>query len=255
MSVSLQFDSLTRSNAYIIKNNVWVPNDNYRNDTSLSGNPYQLNINLVQSPSRYRVFYKELNDTNNVRTIGFLAHCRERPTNLTFAVEGCVLTIPASAVVPRVTEEGDIIYVSVLNEPYLYVRMMPVNNSEGNLIYSNNPAADSATFIFWLDKIKLGTSDSPPISDPISRPNTGIQTFSLDNAKWLIYKTCMVTTMRLNLATEEWQIRIYDRYGNDIILAEADNGGAGYPTTSDPPEVDPDLQTMLLVTIKPNYPL
>lgn len=254
MSVYLQFDSLARSDAFIQKDlgagEVWVPNDNYPN----SGSVYQTSANLIQTPSNYRVFYKELNSPNNTRTIGFLAHCKERPENLTFSVEACTLTMPSNGLVPRVDEEGNVTYISVINEPYLYVRMMPINHAEGGLIYSNNPNAQEATFILWCDKIQAGTQEdpSPPIENPVPRPNPLVEVADLQTARWVVYKSCMITTMRLDLQADEWQIRIYDRYGNDIILAEDDNGGAGF---ADVPAVDPDIQTMLVVGIKPNYPL
>lgn len=264
MSVYLQFDSSARSNPFIQRDipgapmvNVWVPNDNYSNsNTSPQGfqQPYQQNANEVQSTTNYRVFYRELNDANNIRTIGFLAHCKERPENLNYSVECCVVTVPASAVVPRIDEDGNVTYVSVLNEPYLYVRMLPIEHAEGKLIYSNNPAADDATFIVWHDKTQIGITTIPPITDPIPRPNPNPATTDLDTPTWVIYKTCMITIMRLNLQTEEWQIRIYDRFGNDVIAAESDNGGAGF-NQNDPPPIDPNIQTSLLVGIKPNYPL
>jgi len=264
MSVYLQFDSLARSNPYILRDipgspvvNVWVPNDNYSNSNISSQGfqqPYQLNQKAIQSPTNYRVFYRELADSNNVRTIGFLAHCKEHPYNLNFSVENCVVTLPANALVPRVDENGDVVYASILNEPYLYVRMVPIEHAEGKWIYSNNPAAVDATFIVWCDKVQHGTSGSPPIIDPIPRPNSTLQTTELDNVTWVIYKTCMITVMRLNLQAEEWQIRIYDRFGNDVILGESDNNGAGFNQTT-PPQIDPDLQTTILVGVKPNYPL
>ncbi|KKL91311.1 hypothetical protein LCGC14_1895990, partial [marine sediment metagenome] len=101
MSVYLQFDSSARSNPYIKRDLgagvVFVPNDNYPNNPApASPEAYQLNKNLVQTPTNYRVFYRELNDANNVRTIGFLAHCKERPTNLNFSVESCVVVVPSN---------------------------------------------------------------------------------------------------------------------------------------------------------------
>ena len=266
MSVYLQFDSSSRSNPFIVRDlgagPVWVPNDNYDNATALA---YQPNQDLVQSPSNYRVFYGEINDTNDIRTIGFLAHCKERPTNLTFSVESCVLTMPSNALVARADETGLITdYTSILNEPYLYVRMVPIKHAEGNLIYSNNPAADEATFIVWCDKVQVGTAVNSPPVDELPRPSPVITTGDIQTARWVIYKSCMITVMRLDLADSEWEIRVYDRFGNDVILAEPDNGGVGFPATPDPnnpnnfidpPQIDPDLQTNLLVGIKPNYPL
>ncbi len=267
MSVYLQFDSLARSDPYIIRDlglgPVFVPNDNYPNAAVPPFNVYQANKNLVQSPSKYRVFYRELNDANNIRTIGFLAHCKERPTNLNFSVESCVLMMPSNGLVQRVDENGDITYLSIVDEPYLFVRMLPSGNAEGNLIYSNNPAASGATFTLWCDKIQAGTDGSPPIANPIPRPNPLLQISDLTTARWVVYKTCMITVMRLDLEAEEWQIRIFDRFGNDVILSESDNGGIGFPavgpgsppTQLAPPPLDPDIQTMLLVGIKPNYPI
>ena len=161
--------------------------------------------------------------------------------------------MPSNGLVPRVDNAGTISYVNILDEPYLYVRMMPINHAEGNLIYSNNPAADGATFIVWCDKLQSGTDGSPPITD-IVRPNPLLPLSEINTTRWVIYKSCMITTMRLDLEAEEWQIRIYDRFGNDIILAENDNGGAGFAQAAAPP-IDPNVQTMILVGIKPNYPL
>jgi len=276
MSVYLQFDSSYRSNPYIVKNiggqPRWVPNDDYDNS---NGFPYQTNHNLVQTPSNYRVFYKQLTDKNNIRTIGFLEHCKERPENLTYSVECCMVTIPSVALVARKDENGEIIdYTSVLNEPYIYVTMLPEEDAEGDLIYSNNPNVNDATFIVWLDKVQLGTSDnSPPITN-LPRPNEPFASGDLLTTRWITYKSCMITVMRLNLGAGQWKIRLYDRFGNDIILAESDNGGAGFYAELDPniptpinplipkpvryinpPSIDPNLQTSILVGIKPNYPL
>jgi hypothetical protein len=254
MSVYLQFDSSARTDPFIETNlgnsMVWVPNDNYPN--AVPFNVYQANRDLIQTPTNYRVFYRELNDANNIRTIGFLAHCKEQYTNLNFSVESCVLVMPANGLLPRINEDGDTTYVSILDEPYLYVRMMPINHAEGNLIYSNNPSADDATFIMWCDKVQPGTDGSPPIVNSIQRPNPLLPVTELNTARWIIYKSCMITVMRLDLEAQEWQIRIYDRFGNDVILGEADNNGSGFP---EQPAIDPDLQTTILVGIKPNYPL
>lgn len=243
MAVYLQFDSLARSEPFIQKDGVWVPNDNYPNTVDP---PYQTNANLVQTPSNYRVFYRDMQNTNNIRTIGFLAHCKERPENLTYSVESCVVTVPASALVQTDTA-GE--YTSVLNEPYLYIRMMPITNSEGDLIYGNNPAIDEATFIVWRDSTQVGT-DATPVVDP-PRPNDLLPVTDLNTARWITYKSCMITTMRLDLQSEEWQVRIYDRYGNDIVLREPADGVV---STDPSPQPDRDLQTMLLVGIRPNYP-
>ena len=251
MSVYLQFDSSTRSHPYIQIGGDWQPNDDYAN----GANPvYQSNRRAIQTPANYRVFYSELNQTNNKRTIGFLAHCKERPVNLTYSVECCTVIIPASAQVERTDDDGNVYYDSVLDEPYIYVRMMPINNSEGDLIYSNNPPANEATFIVWLDKIQSGPADASPPAPPteVTRPPADVALTDLTEAKWLIYKTCMVTVMRLNVDADEWQIRLYDRHGNDLVIPESDNGGVGFETE---PDVDRDIQTTVIVGINPNYPI
>jgi hypothetical protein len=107
----------------------------------------------------------------------------------------------------------------------------------------------------WCDKVQPGTDgtdDSPPIVNQIKRPNPLLPVTELNTARWIIYKSCMITVMRLDLEAQEWQIRIYDRFGNDVILGEADNDGVGFEHQ---PAIDPDLQTTILVGIKPNYPL
>ena len=257
MSVYLQFDSSSRSDAYIQKDLgagvVYVPNDNYPNNASPPYDPYQQNINMIQTSTNYHVYYKELNSSNNKRTLSFLEHCKERPTNLTYSVESCTLILPANGLVPRTDSDGNVVYVNILDEPYLYVTMLPIRNSEGNLIYSNNnQAVRQATFIMWIDKYQVGTDGSPPIVNPVPRPNSLLSTDALTIPRWIVYKSCMITVMRLDLQSEQWHIRVYDRFGNDVIIGESDNGGAGY---AEDPGVDPDLQTMLLVGIRPNYNL
>jgi hypothetical protein len=130
--------------------------------------------------------------------------------------------------------------------------MMPINNAEGDLMCSNNDAANDATFMMWIDKIQPGTEQSPPITNPVPRPNPLFPVDELNNVRWASYKSCMVTIMRLDLQSQEWQIRIYDRFGNDVVLGEADNGGAGF-AGNEPPQIDPNLQTSLIVGIRPNY--
>lgn len=295
MSIYLQFDSSARSMPYILKqigsDIVWVPNDNYPNSTSnlspLNIIPYQTNYNLVQSPTRYRVFYREINTPINKRTISFLEHCKEKPVNLSYSVENCTVIVPSSAVVARIDPiSGAISYVGVVNEPYLYVRVFPITDAEGNIISSNNPAADGATFMIWHDKNIHGevnqatvTPTDPPDPDvsyipgplpPLNfpeRPVVTTPTTNLTQVRWLIYKTCMASVMRLDLGAQEWQIRIYDRYGNDVIASETDIGPGGNigfpadiidpttipPTRKSPPNINPDVQTTLLLGIKPLY--
>jgi len=134
-----------------------------------------------------------------------------------------------------------------------------VKDSEGNLVYSNNPNAEDATFVVWHDKTQLGEtptgSPAPEPGEAVVRPNSPIGPIQLDTPTWIVYKSCMITVMRLNLESQEWKIRIYDRYGNDLIIAEDDAGGSGYPPDQPPPPPDPTLQTMIIVGIKPNYPL
>lgn len=281
MSIYLQFDSSARSLPYIQKNIsgnlLWVPNDNYPNSTTttlpLSIDPYQKNFNAVQSPSRYRVFYKEMNTPISKKTISYLEHCKERPVNINYNVENCTVIVPASALVARIDPiSGAITYVNVINEPYLYVRVMPITDSQGNLITSNNPASDRATFMVWHDKNLVGETNQPvitpaePIDPDVSyipgpappvgfpeRPLPTMPTTNLNQVRWIVYKTCMTTVTQLDLTSNEWEIRIYDRYGNDLILSEADIGPGGTIGFPEPPNINPDVQTTVLVGIKPIY--
>jgi len=253
MSVYLQFDSKARSDPFIQgAGGNWFPNDNNQNS---SGTPYQISSNLVQSPTNYRVFWGEINSPNKLKTIGFRAHCKDTPGILNFTVENCMVTVPASALIKRTNDAGVVTYVNVLNEPYLYVRLMTAQHAEGDLIYSNNNPASDATFIVWHDKTQVANDDTISPAPPYPAPhpnNTNITLASLDAPRWVVYKTCMNTVMRLNMESDEWQVRIYDRYGNDVVISESDNGGVGFTT---PPSVDPDLQTSILVGITPNYPV
>lgn len=258
MSVYLQFDSKSRSEPYIEKDLgsgvVWVPNDNYANSTSPPFDVYQYNPRSIQTPTNFRVFYPELNNTNNKKTLCFPAHCKEKWDNLTYDVNLCSVTLPANALIKKEekNEFGEIInteYIDILDEPYLYVKMVPINFKSNDLITGNNsPAIDSATFIIWQDRTQFGTKNTP-LSNPIPRPNP-INETNIQIRRWIIYKSCMTTTMRLNLDENEWHIRIFDRYNNDVVIAEPDNLGLGY---SFPPEVDRNLQTSIVVGIKPNF--
>lgn len=260
MAVYLHFDSLYRSDPYIQKKigavAKWYPNDNYSNvHVSLSGfeQPYQSDSKAVQTVTNYRVYYGQLTDINNKRTLAFLEHCKVKPTNLTYSVEECLAILPTSAVVPRVIE-GNVVYTSIIDEPYIFVRILPIDNAEGNLIYSNNPSARGATFIVWQDKKTFGLDESSPATS-LLRPSAPVNVADLTLKRWIIYKTCMITTMRLNIMADEWHIRLFDRFGNDIISAESDTEpfaimGSGF---DDPPAVDPYIQSTVLVGIKPNY--
>lgn len=253
MATYLQFDSSWRSDAYIqvpgSNPPVWVPNDDYTNAALPPYNIYQNNKGLIQTPTNYRVFYNEIDNANNIRTLRFLKHCKEKPEFLNFAVELCSLTLPSNAVVPRLDDNGDRIYISILDEPYLFLRVMPINHAEGSSIASNNPNANEATFMITVGRIQLGGTQSPVVLDPIPRPAPAA---NLSTPLWLHYTSCMLQTMRLDIEVEEWQIRIYDRYGNDVIVAEPDNGGAGY-TGDVSPAPDSGLQTMVMLGFKPNY--
>lgn len=267
MSSYLQFDSLTRSDAFIKKGDTWYPNDTRYSDGQ-----------GVQTPSNYKVFYGELNDYNTIRTIGFLKHCRERPDNLTYSVEFCTAILPSCTRVKR--PDGTI--VNLMDEPYIYIRVLPVENSEGTLIYTNNSVGgDEATFIAYLDKIQIGTSKDNCENNPPGIPTIppectsgspeptfdciepsivpGEFGYGYTKYSWITFKSCMVMPMRLKLDTQAWCIRFSDRFGNDLIMLESDNGGAGYPVDPEnpdqPPLVNPDVQSMVLVGIKPNYPV
>lgn len=258
MSVYLQFDSKSRSDAYIEKDlgmgNVWVPNDNIPNTATPPFNLYQYNHKSIQTPTNYRVFYSELNNTNNKRTICFPAHCKEKWDNLTYQVDLCAVTLPANALIKKEVKNdiGEITnteYIDILDEPYLYVKMTPINFKSNDLITGNNtPAIDSATFVIWQDKTQFGTQNTP-LTNPLPRPNPVNET-DLSFRRWIIYKSCMKTTMRLNLDANEWHIRIYDRYNNDVVIGEPDNMGSGYDYI---PDVDRSLQTSIVVGITPNY--
>lgn len=294
MSVWLQLDSSSRSNPYIYRNDNWFPND-FRYNSGQS----------PQTPVNYRVFYGELNSPNNLRTIGFLAHCKERLENLTFSVEFCTITLPACTRVKRpadpvkgTSEE----IVNIMDEPYIYIRFVDNENSEGDLIYTNNDAGEESTFIAYFDKLQLGTKKDNCASEPPGIPDQPVcdppvtgnwdcppplvvgsppDSYGYTQYNWVVYKSCMIMPMRLNLQSQEFEIRISDRFGNDLILLEDDNSGAGYPpnTVLDPipvappptpenpnpvappyrpktqPKPDPDRQTMILLGIKPNYPI
>lgn len=256
MTTYIQFDSLARDDAYFLDptSGNYFPNDNYPNGGPLPPYTYykQPTDKLIQSPSNYRVYYRELNSHVTKKTLEFRGHCKELPPYIQYEVEGCNLVIPGGALVRRGegTATDPYTFTSVLNEPYLYVRIAPNDHLEKNKIVTNNPAGIGATFVMYNDRTQVGTDDIIPA--PLPRPNNPLLFTDIDSARWIIYKTCMDTITRLDLSTaDQWHIRIFDRYGNDIVISEDDNGGAGFTT---PPAVDPDLQTMFLMGVKPKYP-
>ncbi len=271
MSVYLQFDSLARNTPYINLNvngsSLWFPNDfRYNGDTGLiDTNPYifQYRNGNSQTPSNYKVDYRELNTHDNYKTISYLAHCKEKAENIQFGLEFCTVTIPACTRVLR----PDGIVVNIHDEPYIYVRVVNDENDENNKFSTNNPAGDQATFIAWVDRLSIGTTQdnaagSPP-SIPLIDGSTGVWScvvpqpvvtlpgsYTLNTFRWVVYKSCMQTVTPFNLGAGYWSIRFYDRYGNDLILLENDNDGAGY---EEQPITDPNLQTMVLFGITPLY--
>ena len=257
MSVYLQFDSLARSDAFIKRSDdLWYPNDPRYNPQK----------DLIQAPADYKVYYRELNDTNNLRTLNRLQHCRERPENLTFSVEFCHLTLPACTRVQR--PDGTV--VNIADEPYVYIRVLPEENSEGTLIYKNKSGTgdgggDESNFIAWLYKLQVGTdqdnaTDRPPGIPGTMAPgnptwdcpapliNQTMDDYGYTTYRWCIYRSCMVMPMRLDLDST-WHIKFMDRYGGDLILYEDAIGAAEKPTPN------PSVQTSILLGITPNYPV
>ena len=244
---------------------IWEPNDYRRQGLDLIQLQGQM-PDEVQTPTKYRLYYRELNECINKKTIGFLKHCKERPENLNYSVEFCTVILPSNTSVQipeyeydEVTNEYNIIninYRSILNEPYIYVRIMPINHAEGNLFSTNNEPANEATFVVWHDKYVLGSTTDIDPSLPIPEldvSGTGQQTVPALDARprWIVFKSCMITTMRLDLCAESWDIRFYDRYGRDLILLEE-----AIPDPSiQPPPLDRYKQTSFVLGIRPNYPI
>jgi hypothetical protein len=303
MAVWLQFDSGSRSDAYIFKSTVVNP-PNPCTDGNWFPNDFRYSTQDTQTPVNYKVQYKELNNHINKQTLSFLAHCREKPENITYNVAFCALTLPACA---RVRIPADPVrqtpetIVSILDEPFLYVTIADNDNKEGDLITTNNKyGADQATFVVYNDRLQIGTDQNNAAGKPPGLPTScsdisaNTYTCAVPNIiptdeiygytkyRWAIYKTCMTTAMRLNLGAQQWNIRIYDRFGNDVIVLEDDNDCLGYPRNfavdpcvpnppppchhppcpavpvtykqpAVPPKPDPRIQTMILVGIKPNF--
>lgn len=270
MSVWLQLDSGSRKDAYIILGNCnddlsakWFPNDERYNQNQNS-----------QTPSCYKVYYGELNSPNNRVTIDFAAHCKERRENLTFDAELCVVTLPACT---RVTRPADPVKglpaqtVNIMDEPYIYVTVADNDNSEGDEFYTNNDGGEKSTFVAYFDKLQIGSNQDnntgePPGVPPYDCPapsiiaNVELGDYSFPKYRWAIYKTCMVTPIRINLEAQELIVKLKDRWGKPLVLYEDDNSGAGYNVLPNQkckdrtaPLPDPNIQTMILMGIKPNY--
>mgnify|MGYP006932090337 FL=1 len=244
----------------------WVGNDYRINNTNLIITDGVL-PDYVQMATKYRIYYRDLNECNNKATIGFLKHCKERPTNLNYSVEFCNVILPTNTAVqiPEYTYDtssneyilSSFNYRSILNEPYLYVRVMPINHAEGNLFSTNNPPGNEATFVVWHDKYVVGSiaDIDPSLPMPLlDVSGTGEQSFPELNgrARCIVFKSCMITTMRLDLCAESWEIRIYDRFGRDLILLEENK--LNQPSKN-PPPLDRYKQTSIVLGIRPNYPI
>jgi hypothetical protein len=275
MSVWLQVDSSARKDAYILNGNCWFPNDFRYNQ----GQNQQI-------ASEYRIFYGDLNSPNNRATIGFPAHCRERRENLTYDAEICLVNLPACTRVRRPADPVKGIpesVVSIMDEPYVYVTISDIEHSEGNEIYTNNDGGEKATFVAYFDRFQIGTNQDNAAAEPPGIPtqqppvdgntwdcpapcivaNTEIEgSFNFPKYRWVVYKSCMDVPIRIDLQASEIKVRVKDRFGNPLILLEDDNMGAGYPALlidgeidpCTPPLPDPNLQTMIVMGLKPNYP-
>lgn len=204
-------------------------------------------VNSDSSPTDYRVEYRDLNTFYDTVTKEFREHCKKTPDVLSFWVDACVVSIPGGAYVNRPNPDGTTSAVYLTEEPYVYVDVHTSDHSEGNRFITNNAPGRKATFIVYTDKFVVGTNDVPPAVPAYTPPtlNSGL--------KWLHFKSCMRTNMRLpHVKTTEWFVRIYDRYGNDIVITE-DPAAIPLIVTPDPPRVDPMRQTMVLLGLSPEY--
>jgi len=190
-------------------------------------------------------------------------------------------------------------YVNILNEPYIYVKVKPTNKANEYPVVSNNLKSNDnssasynklkkivnkqSSFIAWCDKTvcapTINRSTNSPIAPRIGRrddnilerqgniPTTNGGTLeptidkSPNTVKWVIYKSCMtVNVPGLDIYNTEWEINIFDRFGNMIVIPN-DTGDYGLSPSGgwvidpdNPPTLNPDLQTTIVLGISPLDP-
>lgn len=240
---------------------VWVPND-YRplldnlNQDLWEAYPDGVLPDDIQIPTKYRVYYKNLNNCWSRPTIDYRKHCKDMPDNLNYSVEFCTAILPSTTAVqiPEYDANNNITginYRSILNEPYIYVHLRSYEHHKDSLFLTNNPPAYEATFVVWHDKYVIGSTTDIDPGLPIDPTNQAPQEFPELNGRprWIVFKSCMNTTMRLRIC-DDWQVRYYDRFGRDLILLE-DNSNTNL--TNIKPPVDRYKQTSFVVGVRPNY--
>lgn len=200
--------------------------------------------NPASTPSNYKVAYTNFNTVINTVTKDWREHCKNTNGVLSFYAEFCVVTVPGGAYINRPNADGTFSRVYLTEEPYVYLDVYPTDHSEGNRFATNNEGGYKASFIAYTDKFALGTTDVPPVSPAYTTPslNSGL--------KWLHFKSCMRTNMRLDLKSTEWIVRVYDRFGHDIILEE-DPALMPAVVTANMPPVDPTKQVSVLIGLTP----
>lgn len=200
--------------------------------------------NSASTPTDYKVSYTNFNTVVNTITKDWREHCKQVNGILSFYAEFCVVTVPGCAYINRTNADGTVSRVFLTEEPYIYLDVYPTDHAEGNRFATNNDNGYKATFIAYTDKFAVGTSDVPPVSPAYAFPalNSGL--------KWLHFKSCMRTNMRMDLKSTQWHVRMYSRFGDDIVLEE-DPALMPVVVTADMPPVDPNKQTSLLIGMSP----
>jgi hypothetical protein len=265
MAAYLHLDSSFRQDAFFRSS---VSSEYLANDPRNNSDLQQ-----IQTPTNYKVYWRDLLNSNILRTICPIQQCVPRPTNLTFTLEIVTADIPANALIRRQDpNDGSTVFISVLDEPYIYVQLQSVNQSEGNVLSTNNIFGKDATFVLAIDKRDVGlTSSNSAMAYPyatsvysssdaitaVGTEATPVPVANLTELRYIQYKSCMKIPVRITLQ-EELRVRFFDRYGNDVVLVETTNGPtAGTITTKVPlleqlSVINPSLQTSLLVAITPN---
>lgn len=235
---------------------LWLANDYRLENTDLLTFSNGQFPETVQMPTRYRVFYRELNSCWDRPTIHYREHCKKFPENITYSLEFCTAILPSNTAVqvPEYDAENNIIGFtlrSILNEPYIYVRVRSSDYDTSDLFITNNKKAKEATFIVWHDKYNLGSTDTIIPNDPIDGGDTTDFPELDGRPRWIVFKSCMNTSMRLNMCSDMWEVRYFDRFGRDLILLE-ETPTALNPTVN-PPPVDRYKQTSFVLGVRPNY--
>ena len=199
----------------------------------------------VQMPTKFTVYNEDIDQTIPLQSL----------ESNKFDMEFCTAILPTSTSVmePVYDINYNVIstnYRSIVNEPYIYINIKSVNESTPTSLYSNNPAANDATFVLWQDKYIQGSEDQILPNSYIGESASDFITIN-GKQRWVVFKSCMNITLHFDLDSNAWNVRYFDRNGRDLILTESSEL-VEFPSENEPPP-EKYKQTTFVLGMRPNY--